>query len=126
MLDLKDLKFKLEVAEKCATMAKAGEDKYNHGFQRGYACAIREVIADIEEEETELSPEDYEHIAIIVTPNKSVAMLVHRLNEYGELGTDFDFTGKGVYKDANNDHWIRVDGEVLPFDIELCEIIKGL
>lgn len=68
------------------------------------------------------NPEPSEfQVAIVVTPNKTVATCVCTLNAFGELD-NFPYTGRLVYRDANNDHWIDLDGEVLPFDIDLLEV----
>lgn len=66
-------------------------------------------------------PSEYQ-VAIIVTPNKTVAACYCTLNQFGEYDNDFPYTGRLLYRDANNDHWIDLDGEVLPFDIETLEV----
>lgn len=68
-------------------------------------------------------PESSEYkVAIVVTPNKTVAACVCTLNAFGELD-NFPYTGRLVYRDANGDCWIDLDGEeVLPFDLELLEV----
>lgn len=68
-------------------------------------------------------PSEYQ-VAIITTPKGSVATSIAVLNQDGELGMSYPFSGKHVYRDANNDYWLDNDGEVLPFDIELLEVIK--
>lgn len=132
MIDISELLQKKKIAEKCAAYMKSVDDEQEY-FHLGYAQALREVICELSPltlvqddiaNETKLAPEDRVKAAFIVTPKKTIATLVHVLNQSGELGTEFEYTGNIIYRDANDDHWIEVDGEVLPFNIELLELIK--
>ncbi len=106
----KALKQQIEDANEMAD--KDGIDDYAEGYHRGYAEALKGIL-DF----------DYEfQVAVIKTPADSIAMCVFTINAMGEID-NHPYTGYLCYRDANNKHWIVDDGEVLPFDAELLEVI---